>query len=132
MKGSLEAVGAACSGTHAACRRQPPHAPAPPLARPPGPRPRSQPASHEQRVDKPHPPPARRQAAYNKDLKDWYAAYNKPVAVKDWLEHHPHPKEDWVLLLDSDMLLRRPFRPRDFNLTKGWAIAGHYDYMKVR
>lgn len=29
------------------------------------------------------------------------------------------------------MLLRHPFVPEDFNLTKGWAYAGHYDYMKV-
>jgi hypothetical protein len=76
-------------------------------------------------------PPHQTQAAYNPTLKDWYAAYNKPTAVKDWLDHNPKPKEQWILLLDSDMLLRHPFGPKDFNLTKGWAMAGHYDYMKV-
>jgi hypothetical protein len=67
----------------------------------------------------------------NKELNDWYQAYNKPKAVSDWLEHNPHPKEKWILLIDADMLLRRPFLPEEFNLTKGWAMAAHYDYMKV-
>ncbi|GBF96079.1 peptidyl serine alpha-galactosyltransferase [Raphidocelis subcapitata] len=70
------------------------------------------------------------EAAYNAELKDWYAAYNKPTAVQDWLAHNPAPPEEWLLLLDADMLLRRPFLPEHFNLSKGWAVAGHYDYMK--
>jgi hypothetical protein len=59
---------------------------------------------------------------------DVYAAYNKPEAVVDWLQHVT-PAEDWVVVLDSDMLLRRPFLPSDFNLTRGWAISARYDYM---
>lgn len=59
---------------------------------------------------------------------DQYAAYNKPEAVIDWLEHVT-PAEDWVVVLDSDMILRRPFLPSDFNLTKGWAVGAKYDYM---
>lgn len=59
---------------------------------------------------------------------DVYAAYNKPEAVLDWLQHVT-PAEDWVVVLDSDMLLRRPFLPSDFNLTRGWAISARYDYM---
>jgi hypothetical protein len=59
---------------------------------------------------------------------DVYAAYNKPEAVVDWLQHVT-PAEDWVVVLDSDMLLRRPFLPSDFNLTRGWAISAKYDYM---
>ncbi|KAF6253042.1 hypothetical protein COO60DRAFT_1628374 [Scenedesmus sp. NREL 46B-D3] len=85
-------------------------------------------------------------AAYNKDMLgvvkthvapsyavhprtgDAYAAYNKPEAVVDWLEHVT-PKEEWVVVLDSDMLLRRPFLPSDFNLSRGWAVGARYDYM---
>ncbi|KAF6262485.1 hypothetical protein COO60DRAFT_1675462 [Scenedesmus sp. NREL 46B-D3] len=59
---------------------------------------------------------------------DAYAAYNKPEAVVDWLEHVT-PKEEWVVVLDSDMLLRRPFLPSDFNLSRGWAVGARYDYM---
>jgi hypothetical protein len=32
-------------------------------------------------------------------------------------------------VLDSDMLLRRPFLPSDFNLSRGWAVGAKYDYM---
>lgn len=71
------------------------------------------------------------QANWNEELKDFYQAYNKPVAVRDWLEKHPAAPEKWVLLLDADMLLRHPFRSTDFNVSRGWAVAGHYDYMKV-
>jgi hypothetical protein len=59
---------------------------------------------------------------------DVYAAYNKPEAVIDWLEHIT-PKEDWIVVLDSDMLVRRPFLPHDWNVTKGWAVSAPYDYM---
>lgn len=69
------------------------------------------------------------QYAWNPELKDWYAAYNKPGAVVDFLEHIK-PKEEWVLVLDSDMLLRRPFLPEHFNLSRGWAMAANYDYLK--
>jgi hypothetical protein len=37
--------------------------------------------------------------------------------------------EDWVVVLDSDMLLRRPFLPSDFNVSRGWAVGAKYDYM---
>jgi hypothetical protein len=37
--------------------------------------------------------------------------------------------EDWIVVLDSDMILRRPFLPGDFNLSRGWAVGAKYDYM---
>jgi hypothetical protein len=70
--------------------------------------------------------------SYNKELGDSYAAYNKPVAVSDWLAHHQDAEEEWLLLLDADMQLLRPFTPDEFKLTKGWAMAANYDYMRVR
>jgi hypothetical protein len=38
-------------------------------------------------------------------------------AVVDWLKH-VFPKEHWVLVIDSDMLLRKVFRPKDFNASQ--------------
>jgi hypothetical protein len=37
--------------------------------------------------------------------------------------------EDWIVVLDSDMIMRRPFLPSDFNLSRGWAVGAKYDYM---
>ncbi|EFJ40854.1 hypothetical protein VOLCADRAFT_121680 [Volvox carteri f. nagariensis] len=66
--------------------------------------------------------------AHNEKTDDWYAAYNKPGAVYDWLKHVT-PKEDWVLVLDSDMYLRKPFYPQFFNATRGWCVSADYTYM---
>jgi len=61
---------------------------------------------------------------------DHYVAYNKPAAVADWLRHFT-PEEEWVLLLEADMVLRAPFLPEDLNLTKpGWAIGGRFEQLK--
>jgi hypothetical protein len=69
------------------------------------------------------------QYAWYEPLKDWYAAYNKPGAVVDYFEHFPNAPEDWVVVLDSDMLLKRPFVPEELPLERGWAYAAHYDYL---
>ncbi|KAI8477379.1 MAG: hypothetical protein J3K34DRAFT_398045 [Monoraphidium minutum] len=53
---------------------------------------------------------------------DHYSAYNKPGAVRDWLKHFT-PEEEWVLILEADMLLRRPVTPAGLNLTAGGAAA---------
>jgi hypothetical protein len=41
---------------------------------------------------------------------DVYSAYNKPVAVIDWLAK-TQVEEDYVLVLDADMIMREPFLP---------------------
>jgi hypothetical protein len=65
----------------------------------------------------------------NPHNNDTYAAYNKPAAIIDWLAHKP-PKEEFVLVLDSDMILRHPFLPGRFPMVRpGWAVSGKYDYM---
>ncbi|KAG2439207.1 hypothetical protein HXX76_004570 [Chlamydomonas incerta] len=66
--------------------------------------------------------------AKNQKTGDFYAAYNKPGAVYDWLKH-VDPPEDWLLVLDSDMYLRRPFYPQFFNATRGWCVSADYTYM---
>jgi len=59
---------------------------------------------------------------------DNYAAYNKPEAVIDWLEHVT-PKEEYVLVLDSDMILRKPFLVEEMHPSPGWAVGARYTYM---
>ena len=39
---------------------------------------------------------------------DKYSAYNKPLSVIHWLENE-EPEEDWLLILDADMILNLPF-----------------------
>ena len=41
---------------------------------------------------------------------DKYPAYNKPMAVIDWLAK-TDVKEDYVLIIDADMIMRRPIVP---------------------
>jgi peptidyl serine alpha-galactosyltransferase len=38
---------------------------------------------------------------------DYYPAYNKPLAVIDFLEK-AEPEEEWLVILDTDMILREP------------------------
>jgi len=39
---------------------------------------------------------------------DVYSAYNKPLAVIDFVERF-QPAEEWLLFVDADMLLRLPY-----------------------
>ena len=39
---------------------------------------------------------------------DRYSVYNRPVGIRAWLEAERIPADDWVMLLDPDMLLLRP------------------------
>jgi len=52
-------------------------------------------------------------------------AYNKPEAVVDWLEHET-PEEEYVVVLDSDMILRHPFLVEDMHPSPGWAIGARW------
>jgi hypothetical protein len=36
---------------------------------------------------------------------------NKPVAVVDWLAKHD-VREDYILIIDADMIMRRPLLPQ--------------------
>ncbi|MEW5312642.1 MAG: hypothetical protein WDW38_004261 [Sanguina aurantia] len=66
--------------------------------------------------------------AINPHNNDHYAAYNKPYAVIDWLDH-TMPTEEFVLVLDSDMILRRPFFVEQLGPKKGLAVGARYTYM---
>lgn len=60
---------------------------------------------------------------------DVYSAYNKPVAVIDWLANND-VKEDYVLIIDADMIMRSPFLPIESGAKPGWAVAAFFGYMK--
>lgn len=40
------------------------------------------------------------------------------------------PEEDFILIIDADMVLRRTFDPIALGAQKGWAVAAYYGYMK--
>jgi hypothetical protein len=61
---------------------------------------------------------------------DVYSAYNKPEAVIDWLAHNDI-EEEFVLILDADMIMRAPFIPEDLGAREGTAISAYYGYLKV-
>lgn len=65
---------------------------------------------------------------FNPHNQDSYLAYNKPEAVLDWLDHVV-PKHEFVLVLDSDMILRRPFFVEEMGPKKGLAVGAKYTYM---
>lgn len=75
---------------------------------------------------------------------DVYNAYNKPFAVIDWLERAP-PAEEWLVVIDADMLLRLPFLcrgpasdlfasavPKELVLdcARGSPLAAYYGYLE--
>lgn len=62
---------------------------------------------------------------------DVYSAYNKPEAVIDWLAQNDI-EEDFVLILDADMIMRAPFIPEDLGAKEGTAISAFYGYLKVQ
>lgn len=62
---------------------------------------------------------------------DVYSAYNKPEAVIDWLAHN-EIEEEFVLILDADMIMRAPFIPEDLGAKEGTAISAYYGYLKVQ
>ena len=59
---------------------------------------------------------------------DSYSAYNKPGSVMHWLAHTKVDAE-WIVFIDADMIIRRPFTPRDVGAKKGRPVAGYYGYL---
>jgi hypothetical protein len=60
---------------------------------------------------------------------DVYSAYNKPVAVIDWLARND-VEEDYVLIIDADMIMRAPFIPEIDGAKPGRAVSAYFSYMK--
>lgn len=60
---------------------------------------------------------------------DVYSAYNKPVAVIDWLARN-NVTEDYVLIIDADMIMRSTFVPDQVGAKPGRAVSAYFGYMK--
>ncbi|KAK9908125.1 hypothetical protein WJX75_002968 [Coccomyxa subellipsoidea] len=58
-----------------------------------------------------------------------YPLFNKAWAIKQFMEH-AKPQEDYILVLDSDMLIHWPFLPSEFQLAKGRAASGNMWYLE--
>ncbi len=43
---------------------------------------------------------------------------NKPVAVQDWMTKK-NPQEDYILILDADMIMLKPFDPIKMGVAPG-------------
>ncbi|KAI5056486.1 hypothetical protein GOP47_0028304 [Adiantum capillus-veneris] len=59
---------------------------------------------------------------------DWYPAINKPAAVLHWLNHVPTDAE-FLVILDADMVLRRPITPWEYGAERGHPVSAPYDYL---
>ncbi|KAL4451469.1 hypothetical protein ABPG75_007131 [Micractinium tetrahymenae] len=59
---------------------------------------------------------------------DWYTGINKPVAMADWLAK-TDVQEDYVLLIDADMIMRLPVLPHELGAAPGTAVSGFFGYM---
>ena len=58
-----------------------------------------------------------------------YGGYNKPEAVREWLDHE-EPNSDYVLILDTDLIVRAPFLPQQLHIRPGFARSAEFGYMK--
>ena len=57
-----------------------------------------------------------------------YPSYNKPASVMFWLEA-VRPTEEFVALLDTDMLLRAPLDARALGARRGVVVSAEYSYL---
>jgi len=75
--------------------------------------------------------PTHRAPSYttNPHNQDHYSAYNKPEAVIHWLANNVI-EEEFVLILDADMVMRAPFIPQELGAKKGLAISAFYGYLE--
>ncbi|CAL8472254.1 g11796 [Coccomyxa elongata] len=63
--------------------------------------------------------------AHDKVHDDWYQPYNKPTAIDYWLRDMK-PMEEFIMVIDADSILRMPFYPERFNVTRGWAYSPYF------
>ena len=64
-------------------------------------------------------------------VPDAYAPYNKPGGVLHWLKHSAAAdKSEFILLLESDMLLRGPIDCAAMGVRPGRAASAPYDYLR--
>ena len=59
-----------------------------------------------------------------------YPLFNKAWAIAQYMRQ-ARPVEEYVLVLDSDMLIHRPLLPADFGIAPGRAAAENMWYLEV-
>ena len=59
-----------------------------------------------------------------------YPLFNKAWAIAQYMRR-AKPPEEYILVLDSDMLIHRPFLPADFGVAPGRAAAENMWYLEV-
>lgn len=69
------------------------------------------------------------QYRYDPETGDMYTPYNRPGGVLHWLEN-AKPREEWILMVDPDMLFRHPVTPGAMYIKEGWARATRYSLLK--
>ena len=57
-----------------------------------------------------------------------YASYNKPYSVHAWLEK-VDVRETYILMMDTDMLLRAPVDPVALGVRRGNVVSAEYTYL---
>ena len=63
------------------------------------------------------------------DPSDAYSAYNLPGSIKHWTQSSNFTRRKWVVKLDADMILRKPFTVREIPAKIGVVAAGYYGYL---
>ena len=56
---------------------------------------------------------------------------NKPVAVRDWL-NKTQPIEDYILVIDSDTIMRVPFNMDELHLEPGQLCCLHAKHNELK
>ncbi|CAI9758547.1 unnamed protein product [Fraxinus pennsylvanica] len=59
---------------------------------------------------------------------DWYPAIHKPAGVAHWLDR-AKIDADYIVILESDMIMRGSITPWEFNAAPGRPVATPYDYL---
>jgi hypothetical protein len=62
------------------------------------------------------------------DSGDWYPPYNKPLAIRHWLEF-VRPKAEYIIILDTDMIFVEPIIPWELGARRGRPTASNYNYL---
>ncbi|CAL5224706.1 g7434 [Coccomyxa viridis] len=60
---------------------------------------------------------------------DIYSGINKPVAVFSWYRA-TKPTEDYIIIVDADMIMLKPFDPPKMGVKPGWAVSAFFGYLK--
>ena len=57
-----------------------------------------------------------------------YPSYNKPASVMFWLQQ-TNPTEEYIAMLDTDMILRAPLHPIALGARRGVVVSAEYNYL---